>query len=69
MYLFYSQGLITSLSIFSKIEPEHGWLGWGFDVLVQKPISWGFSTVQSLLKWAKKDERFIVVSVVKVYLV
>lgn len=61
----YNQGLITSLSSFSKIEPEKGWIGWGFDVLVQKPISWGFSTVQGLLNWAKKDEHFIVVSVVK----
>lgn len=61
----YNKGLITSFSEFSKIEPDKGWIGWGFDVLVQKPVSWGFSTVQGLLKWAKKDEHFVVISVIK----
>lgn len=73
MYLYFyfgfSQGLITTLSEFSKIEPEKGWIGWGFDVLVQKPVSWGFSTLQTFLNWKNnKDESFVVISVVKVWI-
>lgn len=70
MYLYFfffpSQGLITTLSEFSKIEPEKGWIGWGFDLIVQKPVSWGFSTLQTFLKWKNKEESFVVISVVKV---
>ncbi|KFM63770.1 Charged multivesicular body protein 7, partial [Stegodyphus mimosarum] len=60
-----SQGFIVNMSEFSRIENEKGWLGWGYDVLVQKPVSWGFSTVQHLLKWDKKDEHLVVLPVVK----
>lgn len=64
--IFCSRGLIMSLSDFSKLEPEKGWIGWGFDLLVQKPLTWGFSTLQGLMKWARKEEHFVVISVVKV---
>ncbi|XP_054724596.1 charged multivesicular body protein 7-like [Uloborus diversus] len=60
-----SQNLIVNFSDFSKIESEKGWIGWGFDIVVQKPMRWGFSTVQSLLRWAKKEEKFILLPVVK----
>lgn len=57
-------GTIMDIGEFSKIG-EQGWLGWGINLLIQKPITWGFSTVQSFLKWGKRDERFIVVHIVK----
>ncbi|KAG8194820.1 hypothetical protein JTE90_017259 [Oedothorax gibbosus] len=59
------QGLIMPLGDFSKVQPEKGWLGWGFDVLVQKPVSWGFSSVTSLLNWSKSVDKFVVLAVVK----
>ncbi|GFR26679.1 charged multivesicular body protein 7 [Trichonephila clavata] len=59
------QGLMMKISDFNKIDQEKGWLGWGFDILVQKPVSWGFSSVQSLLNFNKSDDKFVLVSVVK----
>lgn len=57
------------LGDFNKVDQEKGWIGWGFDVLVQKPVSWGFSSVTSLLNWSKTVDKFVVVSVVKVSIV
>ncbi|CAL1281849.1 unnamed protein product [Larinioides sclopetarius] len=59
------QGLIMRMDDFNKLEHEKGWLGWGFEMLVQKPVSWGFSSVHSFLNSDKTEEKFIVLSVVK----
>ncbi|XP_055937783.1 charged multivesicular body protein 7-like [Argiope bruennichi] len=59
------QGLIMRMNDYTKIEQEKGWLGWSFDMLVQKPVSWGFSSVHSLLNFNKTEEKFIILSVVK----
>ncbi|GFS85216.1 hypothetical protein NPIL_379441 [Nephila pilipes] len=59
------QGLIMKMSDFNKIEQEKGWLGWGFDILIQKPVSWGFSSVQNFLNFNKLDDEFLLVPVIK----
>ncbi|GIY01136.1 charged multivesicular body protein 7 [Caerostris extrusa] len=59
------QGLITKMSEYDNIEQEKGWLGWGFNILIQKPVSWGFSSVQNLLISNRTDEKFVLIPVVK----
>ncbi|XP_042912940.1 charged multivesicular body protein 7 [Parasteatoda tepidariorum] len=62
----FRQGLILSVDEFNKAANlNQGWHRWGLDVLVQKPVVWGFSSVQSLLSWSKKDATYVVLSVVK----
>ncbi|GBO05851.1 hypothetical protein AVEN_201842-1 [Araneus ventricosus] len=65
MLMTWRQGLIIRMSDYMKVEHEKGWASWGFDMLVQKPVSWAYSSVHSFLKLNKTEENYIILPVVQ----